>query len=163
MTEFTANDYTNEVRALATYAANWFMNDLDRDYWDAIRNAIDDSIWLKDIPKQHLVLQYSENSNSAFDEGLIDLSNLTDTTTIHNLIETCAYYAIMNDVDKVARNLLHDMQNKLAAIMDHWFDQLYQLDTFQTEQWCDQRMKRRDIAQAQLDKVTAEYNHIDDI
>ena len=99
--EITYKEYWEEIESLVEMISNEY--DLTEvDLYDAIHEVIDSHEWIIYNYYNLQVLEHSDNKDYMFEQGLADLSN---ASTIADVLNPCAYWAMYADVSEKANEL----------------------------------------------------------
>lgn len=99
--QITYKEYWDEIESLVGMISNEYGL-TETDLHDAIHEVVDSHQWIIYNYYNRQVLEHSDNKDYMFEEGLADLSN---ASSISDVLNPCAYWAMYADLSNKAAEL----------------------------------------------------------
>jgi hypothetical protein len=101
--------YSEEIASIAKDIAQDCLND-EYDINDLTHERVDGHSWIIYYKYNNWVLEYSNNPEAIFDQGMEE--SLTHAGSVKDLLQVCAYWAMVNDVYELAQEYYEQLKEE---------------------------------------------------
>jgi hypothetical protein len=105
--------YNREVSLMAKEIAEQCFNDDSLEIYDLVHEFVDQHHWIIYYKYHPYILDYSENSEALFDQGMQE--SLTTVDSVKDMLQLCAYWAMVQDILEPADKYYQELVEELEA------------------------------------------------